>query len=188
MEYKGYTIEIDQYQDVFDSPLDWQQPEERGKDSTGVYFALIRRGYNLPYEISESTDEHDNWTELAKAVTKKGGELAGYKYKFVTWYEHSATVINLRDDESGRDWDTGIAGVVFAKTDDDISSEFAAYKQYVEGDIWAYSITDQHGDIIDTLGNIYGYDDAVAESKSFIDSYTPPRDASYAKKAQALHA
>lgn len=180
--YKDYIITIEYDDNVHESPLDWDTPEERG-----VYYALDHNRYNLPYELDTRMSGFDSWRELAEAVTGDGGELEGYIYKFVNWYEHSGVSVSLVDDDTRRGWDSGIAGVVFGETYDAIVNQFATYKQYAEGDIYTYVIEDSHGDTIDALSGIYGDDAALEEAESFIDSYKPPRGSVYAVKAGALH-
>lgn len=180
--YKDYTINIEYDDRATESPLEWATPEERG-----AYYALYHGRYNLPYEIDARTSDFNSWRELAEAVTSDGGELEGYVYKFVNWYEHSGVVVSLVDDDTRRGWDSGIAGVVFGESVAAIVSSFETYKQYIEGDVYAYVIEDSHGDIIDSLSGIYGEEDAIEEAKSFINSYKPPRGSVYAVKAGALH-
>lgn len=179
-EYKGYTITIEQDEWAGnDSPLEWTTPEERG-----ATFVLYHRQYNLPNELDVDFDEYDGWDELAKANVPDGQPV----YRFVRWYEHSGIVVSLSDTSDVGGWDSGCAGVVYGETEEAIEGVFSTWKQYAEGDIWQYLIEDEHGDTIDSLCGLYGYDYAVEQAKYFIDhEYTPPRASVYAISASKVH-
>lgn len=191
--YSGYSYTVEQDDGYSNSPLDWNTPEERG----GVYFALSHRRYSLPWEIDAETENYSSWRELAEAVTTKqgaedwcigDGQLDGYNYKFVQWYEHSGISVKLYDTDELGGWDSGCAGVVFGQTDKAIESVFNQWKQYVEGDIWAVTVYDQQGEFVDALGGIYGYSDAEAEAEAIINyAQSRPRAGHHPVKASALH-
>lgn len=183
-EHNCLSIEIWQ-DDNPENPLDWATPDDR---QGRVTFALKHNRYDLPFEIDADTDDYNSWTELAEAVTSKGAELAGYNYKFVRWYEHSGISVSLRDDESGRDWDAGIAGVVFAETSDDIDREFQTWAQYIEGEVYGFTIENpRNGEVVDACGGYYGIDDVKSAAEAAADEFEHPHDAAYAKNATIIH-
>jgi len=184
-ERNGCNIEMHQEEMIIEQEYKNIAPYER---NAGVYFALKHNRYNLPYEINADMDDFTSWQELADAVTGKGGELENYIYMFVRWYEHSDINISLSNTDKIGGWDSGCAGIVFAKQTKDLESFFNVFKQEIEGDIWGYVITDKHGDFVDSLGGIYGYDYALEDAKKVADQYKEPRQANYAKTAQQLHA
>lgn len=170
IEYKGYKITIENDPDYMDTPLDWTTPEERG-----ATFALKHNRYELPFELDPKYNDdgddivdlalYNSWTEFAEACAPEDQKC----YKFVRWYEHSGIAVSLRDDESGRDWDAGIAGVIFGRTTEDIENAFSDWKPFVEGDLWSVFVTDQDGEQIDSLSGIAGYDQAELEGQYIVD-------------------
>jgi hypothetical protein len=166
-DYNGYTISID-YDTETENPLDWTTPTDR---LGNVHFALKHNRYDLPFEIDADMDDYNSWTELANAVTAKGGELAGYNFKFVRWYEHSGIAVSLRDNEDGHDWDAGIAGVVFGKTTDDIEAAFDLWKKYVEGDVYMLTVDAPDGITIESIGGMFGYDETLEEGQRIADEH-----------------
>jgi hypothetical protein len=163
IEYKGYTIDIEQ-SDYVEDPTNDCTPEDR--EAT---FVLKHRNYTLPCEVDVDLDAYNSWEEVAQAVT------GNKPYKFVRWYEHSGIAVSLRDNASVNDWDAGIVGIIFGDTTDRIESVFNEWKQYVEGDVYDYVIKDSDGDVVDSLCCIYGYDFTVEEAKYFIDDYLKTR-------------
>lgn len=186
IEYKGYKIAINYDEDTED-PTTWTTPEERG-----ATFALHHNRYTLPFELENKYDDEGNnlvdldlynsWEEFAKACAPEDQQ----NYRFVRWYEHSGIAVSLRDDESGHDWDAGIAGVIFGETTDTINAVFEDWRSYIQGEVYYFCIYDQDGELVDSLSGIYGLEYAEQEAKDWIDAYTPPHKV--AKKAQELHA
>jgi hypothetical protein len=162
--YNGYTIGLAYDDEDVENPLTWMTPEERG-----TWYTLHHKRYSLPFEIDANPDDYYSWAELAAAVTAPGGELAGKVYQFVRWYEHSGVVVTLRDDEGGWDWDAGIAGVVFGTTRAAILASFAVWKPYVEGEVYALTVTAPDGNEVDSLCGLYGYDEALGCARWIID-------------------
>jgi len=156
--YRGYTIRLAYDQDA-SNPLDWTTPEGRG-----TWFVLQHRRYALPCEIDVDFDQYESWTELAEGMSH------GRRYQFVRWYEHSGVVVSLRDDEGGQDWDAGIAGVIFGSTAAAIQASFAVWKPYVEGEVYALTITAPDTNEVDCLVGLYGYDEAMGCARWVIDT------------------
>lgn len=175
--YDNHKISIDQ-SDYSESPLDWSTASERG-----ATFVLSHNRYDLPNELDVDFDEYSNWGELAKENVPEGQPV----YKFVRWYEHSGIAVSLSDSPNVGGWDSGCVGVVYGESEEVLESVFSEWKQYTEGDVWSYLITNEHDEFVDSLSGIYGYDYAVEEAKSFIDSYERPRESVYAVSAGKVH-
>lgn len=161
--YKGYTVTLEYDQDA-DNPLDWTTPEERH-----AWYALRHRRYNVPFEIGADPDDYQGWAELAKAVTAPGGELAGKQYQFVRWYEHSGIAVDLLDTDQFAGWDVGCAGVIFGDALDDIKASFVDWRAYVEGEVYTVRVTAPDGNEVDSLGGLFGYDEALDGARWIID-------------------
>jgi hypothetical protein len=157
--YHGYTIALAYDQDA-DDPLDWTTPAERG-----AWFALDMQRRSLPWELEDDHADYTSWQE----VVKTNAEQYGGVYKFVRWYEHGGIAVSLRDDEGGQDWDAGIAGVIFGGTTAAIQASFAGWKAYVEGDVYALTVTAPDGNEADSLVGLYGYAEALDYAHSVID-------------------
>jgi hypothetical protein len=159
-DYKGYKITIDQDNFDSESPLDWVTPAERG-----AWYVMSHRQYNVPNELDVDFGDYDSWHELAEAEAK------GRPYKYVRWYEHTGIAVSLRDDASVNDFDAGIVGVIIGETTQAIEASFAEWKCYIEGEIYRYDITDEFGNDVDSLGLIYGYDEALTMAKEAVDDH-----------------
>lgn len=160
MDYKNYTIDIQQDEDTED-PLSWTTPEERG-----AWLVLNRRHYNLPNELNVDFDSYDSWKEVAEGESK-----TLQVYKFVDWYEHGGVVLTLQDTDTPRDqWDSGIAGVIIGNSEQEIQNVFSSYKAYIEGEVYGYIIKDKAGEEVESLWGIYGYDEAMEEARAYIDN------------------
>ena len=178
IKYRGYTIRIEQ-DDADDNPVNWTTPEDRG-----ATYALKHNRYDLPFEVEADLDDYNNWTEFAEAEAPEGQPV----YKFVRWYEHSGIAVSLRDDESGRDWDAGIVGVIFGTDTDAIEATFSEFQHYVEGTIYSVTVEDPDGEFVDSLGCIYGYDETELEGQYIVDyALSQPRAGHKPVNASKLH-
>lgn len=182
--YAHNHLKIEIWYDIeADNPLDWITPEERR-----AWYALKKGGHTLPYEITADTNDFESWTELAEAVTGAGGELAGKVYQFVRWYEHGGVAISLRDTETGREWDAGIAGVIFGDTIGDIKSTFVDYAAYVEGEVYGYTMTNpKDGEVVESTSGFYSEDEVRRKANRTAAAFQHPHEAAYAKNARELH-
>ena len=175
--YDNHKISINQ-SDFDESPLDWATASERG-----ATFVLSHRHYNLPNELDVDFEDYSNWHDLAREEAPEGQPV----HKFVHWYEHGNIAVYLSDTPNVGGWDRGCAGVVYGENEEVLEGVFNTWKQYIEGDVWEYMITNEHDEFVDRLSGIYGYDYAVEEAKSFIDSYERPRNSIYALKSCQVH-
>ena len=176
--YRGYTLKID-YDEADDNPVNWTSPEDRG-----ATYALKHNRYDLPFELDADLDDFESWTDFAEHNAPEGQPV----YKFVRWYEHSGIAVSLRDDESGHDWDAGIAGVIFGESTEAIESTFSEFKHYIEGDIYSVTVEDPDGEFVDSLGCIYGYEATELEGQYIVDyALSQPRAGHKPRNASELH-
>jgi hypothetical protein len=47
--------------------------------------------------------------------------------------------------------------------------EVRTYSQWVNGDVWYYSVTDQDGERVDSCGSFYGYDEVKKAAEHAVD-------------------
>ena len=100
----------------------------------------------------------------------------------VYMYSHSG--IRLRTSSFNDRWDSGQLGYIYA-TKEEIDKEFGGDKakaeeclkrtirtwdQYVSGDVWYISIEDKDGEIVDSVGGVYGHKYAEEEGNSMLTS------------------
>ena len=96
-------------------------------------------------------------------------------------YDHSG--ITMSTSPFSCPWDSGCVGLIYiAKADADewinadgtydteamlaiLESEVKEYDQYLTGDVWGYTITDDDGEEIDSCWGFYGHDYCEAEAK-----------------------
>lgn len=177
------TIQID-YDQYYEDVTETEPVADRlGK----VHFALYKSGSDLPWEIKADTADYKSYSELAKAVTAKNGELPGLTYKFVRWYEHSGISLSLRDDENSHDWDAGIAGVIFGDNTEDIEGYFNDWACYITGEVYESTVTDTvTGELIDSGGGFHSYDEAKSAAEGTASQYVANITV-HAHKAQELH-
>lgn len=175
--YDNHQISIEQDNDT-ESPLEWTTPSERG-----ATFVLGHNRYDLPNELDVDFDDYTSWSALAGANIPVEQPVA----KFVHWYEHGGIALSLSDTPNEKGWDSGCAGVIYGEDEHAIKDAFLSFKQYIEGDVYQYLITDQNHEFIDSLGGIYGYYNALGEAKDFVDTYKRPRSSTQALKASQVH-
>lgn len=137
------------------------------------------------YDLSECT----TWDEVLAAIGRVDGPLAYVGY--IHGIDHSGLHLWLTESEEGPDvpdycWDGGLYGVLVVSRDDVLreygaarltpklraeaariaASEFRAFSQWMEGDVWGYQITDDDGELIDSCGGLYGREYAEQEAES----------------------
>ena len=104
-------------------------------------------------------------------------------------YDHSGITMNTTGFHCP--WDSGQVGFIYV-TKSDIRSEWGkqrissklretvfnnlraeveTYDQYLTGDVWGYTITDRHGDIVDSCWGFYGYDYCKQEAQSQMEYF-----------------
>lgn len=196
VEYKGYTIEINQDEDV-ESPRDW--------DNLGKMVCNHGR-YDLANEVKFDFDSCNSWQEVGEELKKAYAVVLP-----IFMYDHGSVSLSVTP-YSCR-WDSGQVGFVVCSTED-IKKEYSVkriskkiikkvesilineveiYSQYINGEVYRYSIDDENGETIDSCSGFYGYyfeNNGLLESaKRAIDYHIEDIKKSHAKKliAQIKH-
>lgn len=93
-------------------------------------------------------------------------------------------------------WDSGLVGWIFvtratvaaeygikrltknalARVEKALLAEVKEYGQYLSGDVYGYTITDQDGEEVDSLWGLYGYDYAVEEATAAAERLEPIKE------------
>lgn len=175
LEHNGYTLAI-YPDDCPESPREW--------DNLGT-LALFHRRYNLPNETDYRTDDFSSWDELEDQIRKDHGPCL----ILPVWaYDHSCFALSTHS-WYGRaqhaEWDSGRVGFIFVTyakiraeygykhlTKDRLAhitrileGEVDTYSQYINGDVYGYTITDPEiDDVIDSCWGYYGTAEAMAEA------------------------
>lgn len=175
--YKNYTITIDQDTDS-ESPREW--------DTLGT-MVCNHRNYNLGDKESKQIpwDQFNSWDEVEKYLRKKY-DVAVLLPIFI--YDHSGITINTTGFSC--QWDSGQVGFIFVekkkvraeyritkitaqikdKVTKYLTQDVKTYSQYLEGEVYWFSISDKHGNEVDSCGGYYGFDEVKNECKSIVDA------------------
>jgi len=186
LEYKGYTVVREHYDDPFESPREWS--------NLGTMYCA-HRSYNLGDE--QIKDEKDL---LARLLTCDENELPfdnmlawqevekDYLFLPLYLYDHSGITMNTGGFSCHRD--SGKVGYIVVEKDkirkemgwkritrrreqkviNILKSEVDIYDCYLRGEIWNFIIWDPDGNEIDACFGFYG-DDMIylEEAKAIID-------------------
>jgi len=175
--YKKYTITIEQDTDS-DSPREW--------DNLGT-IVCNHKDYDLGDKTSKQIPwyEFHSWAEVEKYLRKEY-DVAVLLPIFI--YDHSGITINTTGFSCK--WDSGQVGFIFVekkkvreeyritkitapirdKVTKQLNQELKTYAQYLEGEVYWFSITDKNGDEVDSCGGYYGLDEIKNECKSIVDA------------------
>jgi hypothetical protein len=195
INYKGYDINID-YDEIAESPMEWDNLGTmvcwHNRYSLGDEKAHENYVYSKECKIKNLTDYCDNWDEVEEVLKKEFNTLVILP---LFLYDHSG--ISMRTYRHGQhsSWDGGWVGFIFVEKDkvkkewnvkrvsaklkkkieEILSSEVNTYDDYIQGNVYHYSVEDKHGNDIDSCGGFYGYDHEksglLSEAKSTIDWY-----------------
>jgi hypothetical protein len=145
------------------------------------------RKYRFPCEVPQTIwKEANSYTELREVLEEKYHPMI---IRPVYVYEHSDISLRVGRNEENpfsvdREWDTALVGFamiteenyaqVFGtyeapETDvllDILSDEVETYDHYVNGDVYRYQVVNPTGDVVDSCGGYFSYEDAVQEAKS----------------------
>lgn len=194
-ERNGLKVKIFQDEDP-ESPRTW--------DNMGTMICS-HRNYNLGDEQFDS-DDFDGWDDLKMHLLNERG--AGWVLPLYL-YDHSGLKLYTEGNTTTmhhQEWDSGQVGFIFVtqekleeeygvvgdseieKAIEVMKAEVQTYSQYLEGDIYGYTITNPRtGEEVDSLWGMYGIDYAKEEANEVADNFKHPAEAKYAKKASELH-
>jgi len=191
-ERNGLSVTI-KYDIDPENPRDW--------DNLGTMI-FSNHSYNLGDEQFD-TDQFETWAELQKYLKKERDAAVVLP---VSLYNHSGVSLSVGEINN---WDSGQVGFIYV-TQEDIDREYSntdltnvaklhyaetclrqeveTYSQYLEGDIYGYTVTNPITDEeIDSCWGLYGIEYAREEANVVADEFIHPKQAAYAKNAQLLH-
>lgn len=172
MTKNGFTVSIEQ-------DTDPMSPTERDNLGEIVYRKSSR--YVLGYR-GVSDDEMQG---IADGI--KHGTMIGIP---VYAYVHSNVALKAAEQNPfSCPWDSGQSGVVYVKKSDAkkefprlsgkafvdavkkvLKGQVEAFSQYLSGDVYSVVVRDEAGEVVDSCGGFYGYEDAQQEAQSMLDA------------------
>ena len=156
----GNTLEI--YRDDFaESPREW--------DNLSTFYCFHKR-YNLGDKHNIDHGDYSSWDELEQENFNQEDDIIVNLYM----YDHSG--ISIATHPFACRWDSGQVGIaVITKAEiienygDDspasrakalkcLESEVDTYNDYVQGEVYGYTLLDSEGEEIDSCFGFYGYE------------------------------
>ena len=193
-ERNGLKITIDQDMDP-ESPREW--------DNLGTMFCSHRRYTLGDYQFD--ADDFDGWDAVKKHLEEDEGAVVILP---LSLYDHSGISMSVGE---AHGWDSGQVGFIYMtrekiekefpddyatdieatheKVEKYLEGEVETYNQYLQGDIYGFTITNPKEDDeeVDALWGLYGQENAIKEANDVADYYKHPNQAKYAKKASQIH-
>jgi hypothetical protein len=145
----------------------------RDDDNMGTMVCFHKR-YTLGDKHDYRADDYNGWDDVEKTLLET--DFAGGVSLPLYLYDHSGITMNTTGFSC--QWDSGQVGVIFAsaaKIRENfmvkritkkireralalLVSEVSVYDQFIRGDVYGYTITDDDGSHIDSCGGFYGDD------------------------------
>lgn len=171
-----YTYKIEQDDCEFNNPREW--------DNLGT-MAFFHKRYNLgddtglSIEDAKEIENSKDYISLPVFMLDHGGIDISSKTTYSEYY---------------MGMDSGQLGVIFVSKDavreafnvkritknlekkviNILHGEVETYNQFVTGDVYCYEILDESGDIVDSCGGIFGYNNCKEEIESLIEALSRP--------------
>jgi hypothetical protein len=170
-----YNIKIEQVQDVFETPRDWCN---LGK------MVCFHKRYDLGDKHEFNSSMFDSWYELERHLINKYNAVVILPLYL---YDHSG--ITMSTMPFSCPWDSGRVGFIYAdresilkeykikritekikqKVKDVLFGEVNVYDQYLRGDIYSFTITDENDNEIGSDYEIYGYDECEKQANDMVE-------------------
>lgn len=107
-----------------------------------------------------------------------------YAYLPIYLYDHSG--ITIKTTPFGCGWDSGLVGIIYAKLSDEpempkekildvLKSEISTLDDYLQGNVYAFSIKDSDGDYVDGCCGFYGFDNCKSDGINALDALVESR-------------
>lgn len=159
----GRVLEID-YDSFAENPRNW--------DNLSQMICFHSR-YNVGDDHSYNHNDYNGWEEMEKAIIKEEDPAVILP---MYMYEHSGIAISTTPFSCR--WDSGQIGFILiskARARKDLNvkritkgiverltncllGELKVYGQYIEGEVYSFTILDKDGEVEDSCSGFYGYD------------------------------
>ena len=149
-----YTIKIEHDEIDIESPFEYEED---------MIFLSNHRDYSDQNANNDKLDHYDGLKELAE-------HYSNYNLYNVNAYIHSGIALSLGNSYPfDCQWDSGFFGVLLVEKaagipEKSVESFIENYGQYLNGEVYYYSITDDQGEIVDSCGGFIGYDHVEIEA------------------------
>ena len=189
VEYKGYNINI-KYDEALESPREWGNLGKmvcwHKRYTLGDEKLQEDYVYSKECSVKNLTEYCDNWEEVENVLIK---EFKAFIILPLFLYDHSGLSLKTFPHGYHGSWDCGQVGFIFV-TKDDVRKEFnvkkiskkvkekaekilisevETYSQYINGEVYYFSIENEEGEQIDSCGGWYNIEEAITEAKSIVD-------------------
>lgn len=143
--------------------------------------------------LTESGCEEDEAEEIVNRSHTEAIEIISKTHVILPLYLYDHTGITMNTTGFSCKWDSGQVGWIHIshqeiknlqeqinrKTQEPtqeygemiLQSEVEIYDTYITGDVWYYTIEDENGNIIESLGDIYGEDNCIKEGEAAIQAH-----------------
>jgi hypothetical protein len=78
--------------------------------------------------------------------------------------------IDLTLDNGGCVWDSGLVGSIYAIDEKSAAQDLEILTQWLNGDVWGYTIEDEDGKIFESCGGFYGFEDVERCAQEELDN------------------
>jgi len=152
--------------------------------------------YSLPNELDIDFTKFKNWTYLQTHLIKAHDAVVLLP---IYMYDHDHAGVAIRTTPFGDVWDSGQVGFIIATREDILkiqnikritpgirekikkylTIEVELYNQYLNNDVWAYQITDNSGNILESCSGFFDREQCYEEgnmAKNRIFEFRQPRD------------
>ena len=183
LKIDGYTVKIEQDHDPTNPRTDfdnvgkmicfhprYELGDEQPKCSPDEY--LFRMMYDREFDL------HGKW--VPENIKKECLEAYINKHFVILplyLFDHSGLSMSVKP--YGCPWDSGEIGFIYVDTEskeyDDLvaglTAEVETYNQYLQGDVWGYTIENPAGDVTDSCWGFYGFDCCKSEAMHILSGY-----------------
>ena len=178
IRFEPEQLKVEIWQDGdMESPREWN-------NLTKMF--CFHRNYNIGDNHSYDFADFDGWDEFREQL-EEDYDIATIKPVYM--YDHSGITISTSPFSCG--WDSGQVGWVFITKDDAekelkggvmeaegvLEAEFATYRDYVEGNAFGFTISNDDG-LLDSCGGFLGNDEMVIKDMLdhvYIDGHSKER-------------
>jgi hypothetical protein len=162
--YETYTIEIESDEDA-ESPREWDNLGEILY--TPTRYKLGDRRTDADEIEAIMADDNEIWLPVYAYIHSGVALSTGNAYPFNDrWDADMCGIIHVSKDIVRKEYGKQrISRKLYARIESLLRSEIEELNQYLQGDVYCYSIQDESGDVIDSCCGLYGYDYCVEQAR-----------------------
>lgn len=177
IEYKGYIIKVKQDEDAYDPR------EDAGEQAMGIMNCMHGR-YNLGDKHDHKSDDFNGWDGFEKHLVEEHDAAIILPLYL---YDHSGITMSVSSFSC--QWDSGQVGFIYTtneriknlyaikrvtkaklkQAEKELIGEVDVYDKYIKGEVYISIIENKDGEMLDTYGGCYDYNEAEREAKCNID-------------------